>query len=291
VFAVLGSESVGRIQCRKQKPSTRVICFASGKGGVGKTHTVVNFAVALAERGKSVLVLDADLSLANVDVMLGIPVQYTLRHVLDGRKTLEEIVVTGPAGIAILPAASGIESLTELSAAQHLGLMQGIEEIAGQYDYLLIDTAAGIGRSVLFFSSAANEVICIANDEPTALTDVYALVKVLSRQYGEKKFRILMNDVREEKRAQSAFQRLERAAERHLKVKLEYLGCVPTDQEVRAAVLRQKTVVREYPSSESARAFQRLVAGIDGEAYQRNVKGGVQFFFEQQVTNVNAYGS
>lgn len=273
---------------RKQIP--RVLCFASGKGGVGKTHTVSNLAISLAERGKSVLVLDADLGLANIDVLLGLSVQYTLRDVLAGRKTLEEILITGPLGIRILPATSGVTGLTELSREEHLGLMLAIEDLARGYDYLLIDTAAGIGRSVTFFSSAAHEVICVSNDEPTALTDAYALVKVLSREYGEKRFRVLMNDVSDDFRAKRAFDRLRNAAEKHLHVKTEYLGCIPSAEEVREAVLEQRAVVQEHPSSPVGRAFARLAEMIDSEQATVKNSGGMQFFFGS-LSECEAYGS
>ncbi len=269
---------------------TRVISFTSGKGGVGKTNLVVNLGVALAEKGHTVLLLDADLGLANVDVLLGIQPKYTLHEVLSGEKSLTEVMVDGPAGVSIIPAASGVEVLRGLSSEQRLLLLEAVENIAYSFDYLLIDTGAGIGGDVMYFNSAATEIVCCITNEPTSLTDAYALIKVLSKNYCEKSLAIVVNEVNSEREARETFSRLARSVARFLQVELRYLGWVPVDPAVPAAVREQRALVQIFPSSLAARAMTHLADGIDGEFWKFRVKGGMQFFFKQ-LLELNAYGS
>lgn len=268
---------------------TRVMSFTSGKGGVGKTHSLVNTAIALAQRGRRVLVLDADLGLANIDVLLGVHIEYTLHDVFEGRKALSEIIVPGPEGISIIPAASGVDSVCNLSFQERSILLESVEEIAGDYDYLLIDTPAGIGSDVIYFNCASNEIICVINSEPTSLTDAYALIKVLSRKYGEKAVSILVNNVASEKHAKQAYERLSRAVSQFLHISVRYLGWIPSDTTVRDAVTEQRAVLLEYPSSRVSLALASFAERIDEDYHRLKVKGGVQFFF-QQLLDVNNYG-
>ncbi|MBN8550642.1 MAG: MinD/ParA family protein [Deltaproteobacteria bacterium] len=276
------------------KGITRVISFTSGKGGVGKTSSVVSTAIALAREGKSVLLLDADLGLANIDVMLGVTPRATIHDVLRGEKTLEEVMINGPEGISIIPAASGVESICNLDSEQQLTLMRAIEEVAYQFDYLLIDTAAGIGTDVMFFNSASREIVCVVNPEPTSLTDAYALIKVLSTQYGEKSVSVLVNNVRAnsmpaEREAQMVFNRLSTAVERFLHIELKYLGFVPSDPSLIEAIRSQRALMELYPSSPSGLAFASLARKIDAEFHELRVKGGMQFFF-QQLLEMSSHG-
>jgi flagellar biosynthesis protein FlhG len=260
---------------------TRVISFTSGKGGVGKTHTIVNTAIALAKRGKSVLLLDADLGLANVNVLLGLQPKYTLHDVFQGKKSLRDILITGPEGISIIPAASGVESICELNAPQKLSLMQGIEDVAHSFDYLLIDTRAGIGSDVMFFNTASSEIICVINNEPTSLTDAYATIKVLATQYGEKKVSVVANKVIDESDGLKAFNRLSRVVTKFLQTELKYLGHIPADQAVIQSIQSQKSVQDLFPTSTVTKAFNKLAQRVDEEFLENRVKGGMQFFFEQ----------
>lgn len=277
---------------------TRVISFTSGKGGVGKTNTVVNVAISLAAAGKSVLVLDADLSLANVDVMLGLRSEYTLQHVLAGTHSMSEVMISGPGGISIIPAASGVESICDLDADQRLLLMQAVEEVAANYEYLLIDTRAGISADVMQFNSAASEIVCVITNEPTSLTDAYALIKVLAKNYAEKSISILANNISNaqrsaEQEALRAFRRLEHSVNRFLKkeqVELRYLGFVPADPLVSESVRSQRAVVELFPSSPVGLAFSSLAKRIDENFSEFKVKGGMQFFF-RQLLEVGVHGS
>lgn len=285
-------------EMQKATAVTRVMSFTSGKGGVGKTNSVVNLALSLAERGRSVLILDADLGLANVDVMLGLKTKYTLHDVIEGRRTLNEVIVSGPSGISVIPAASGVESICNLACHERLGLLQAVEEIASQYDYLLIDTCAGIGQDVMHFNSAAGEIVCVITAEPTSLTDAYAMIKVLARNYNEKSISILANNIQATSRTASdeasrAYRRLQLSVERFLsaeQVELKYLGFIPAETAVNEAIRNQRSVVELFPSSAAARAFTEIANKIDLEFSDYRIKGGMQFFFKQ-LMEVGTYGS
>ena len=268
---------------------TRVISVTSGKGGVGKTHTVTNLGISLASLGCSVLVLDADLGLANVDVLLNLKPKGTLHDVLKGSLRLDDILLEGPGGISIIPAASGVEELHELRSEEKLLLLEEIERIAYRYDYLLIDTPAGIGSDVMYFNSAAAEVVCVINGEPTSLTDTYALIKVLSTTYGEKNFSVVVNNVADETEAAAAFKKLTRAVERFLKVKVRYLGWVPTDGTVRECVMQQQAISAEFPSSKASLSIAAIARKVAEEKPEVTVKGGMQFFF-RQLLEMTSYG-
>ena len=284
-------------QAKKSRSLTRVISFTSGKGGVGKTNTVVNVATGLSELGRSVLILDADLGLANVDVMLGLRSEYTLHDVVEGRRRMDEIMLSGPSGITVIPAASGVESICNLDHEKRLTLMHAIEEVALNYDYLLIDTRAGISSDVMHFNSAANEIVCVITSEPTSLTDAYALIKVLAKNYNEKSISILANNINSsarplEQEALAAFKRLQNSVDKFLsreQVDLKYLGYIPADILVSEAVRSQKAVSALYPSSSVGMAFRRLSEKIDFDFTQYRMKGGMQFFFKQ-LMEMEAYG-
>src|SRR5579872_1579455 len=174
----------------------QVIAVTGGKGGVGKTSVSVNMATAMAAAGKRVVLLDGDLGLANADVFLGLSPRYTLAHVLSGERTLDEVVIPAPQGFLVVPAASGAADLVHMGAAEHLGLVQAFSTLAARLDVLIVDTAAGIAHSVLQFSQACQHVVVVICDEPASLTDAYALVKVLSRNHGVRRFRVLANQMR-----------------------------------------------------------------------------------------------
>ena len=169
--------------------------FTSGKGGVGKTHIVVNLAYALQRLGARVMVLDADLGLANVDVLLGLAPRFNIQHVLAGQKTLADVLVAGPAGMMILPASSGVQDLVQLTEGQRLQLLAELDALETQVDFLLVDTGAGISANVMYFNMAAQEIVVVVTPEPTSMTDAYALMKVLSTKYAEKNFKVMLNAV------------------------------------------------------------------------------------------------
>ena len=213
----------------KQPRLIKVIAVTGGKGGVGKTNITLNTAVAMAKRGQRVLVLDADLGLANVDVMLGLRVDKNLSHVLSGECTLDEVLVTGPHGIKIAPATSGSQSMTELTPTQHAGLIRAFSELKAPIDVLIVDTAAGISDMVLSFSRAAQDILVVVCDEPTSLTDAYALIKILNREHGVFNFKVVANMVRNVREGQELFNKLSKVTGRFLDVALELVATVPFD--------------------------------------------------------------
>lgn len=273
-----------------QKP-IKVIAVTSGKGGVGKTNVAVNLSVSLAQRGRSTLLLDADLGLANVDVLLGLSPSANLAQVFDGTLELEDVLIEGPAGVKIVPAASGVAALADLDARQCGGLVSAFAALPYDVDIMVIDTASGIGRDVSTFCQAADEVLVVVCDEPSSLTDAYALIKVLSRDRGVRDFHVLCNNVRNSAHGETLFRTLLRACDRFLDVGVRYFGMVPADEAVKRAVRRQQAVVECYPGSPAGRAFKELARRADNGEASGDVSGRPAFFLERRVAGGRALGT
>ncbi len=261
----------------------QVVAVTGGKGGVGKTNVSVNLGVALCKLGRRVTLLDADLGLANVDVLLGLKPRRNLADVLEGHATLAEVVVPGPSGLRIVPAASGTQAMVQLGPREHAGLISAFSEIAHQMDVLIVDTAAGISDEVISFLLAAQEIVVVVCNEPTSITDAYALIKVLNSQYGVKRVRVLANMVRSQQEGKSVFAKLVTVTERFLEVTLEYAGWIPFDEHVRRAVQRQRSVVDAYPSSKASQSFMELAREVDRWPVPAAPRGHLEFFVEQLV--------
>jgi flagellar biosynthesis protein FlhG len=264
-------------------PRTQVIAVSSGKGGVGKTNVVANLAVALAKMGQRVLVLDADLGLGNLDVLLGLVPQYTMEHVLAGTRSLDDIVLEGPAGIQVLPASSGVPNLTALTESQQLMIQEQLEHISADRDVLLIDTGAGISPTVTFFASSAHDTIVVISPEPTSLTDAYALIKVLARQYREHRFKVLVNQAKSPREANEVFRKLDMAADRFLHVAIDYIGYIPDDDYVPLAVMQQKAIAELFPDAPASHAFERLARQVTAWPKPAIPKSSVQLLWQRLV--------
>jgi flagellar biosynthesis protein FlhG len=261
----------------------RTLAITSGKGGVGKTNVVVNLALELAKMGRKVLLIDADLGLANVDVVLGLAPKFSINDVIHGEKTLEEIVVEGPRGIRILPASSGVSELSQLSNDEKLMILQELDAFETDADTVLIDTAAGISDMVLYFNTAAQERIVVATGEPTSLTDAYALIKVMYTQRQERRFKILVNNVSDAKAAKEVYRKLAMAADHFLGgLSLDYLGFIPADPAVNKAVMQQKALVEAYANAPASQAFRQLAINLLNLPMEQT-SGNIKFFWRRLV--------
>ena len=258
---------------------TKTIAITSGKGGVGKTNIVANLAIALSKKGKKVLVLDADLGLCNIDVLLGMCPKHNIQDLLNGNKSLKEIIVRGPEGILIVPASSGVQELTQLDEFKKLRLIDEFQHLDNEIDFLLIDTGAGISSNVTFFCIASQSTVVVITPEPTSLTDAYALIKVLNTRYHEKDFKILINQARSSTEAMDIYRRLHLVTDRFLNVSLDYIGYIPYDRALQKAVRAQKAVIMQSPKSPSSEAFKVLADRVRG-FNNSGPKGGIQFFFD-----------
>ncbi len=246
-----------------QQDRGRVITISSGKGGVGKTNISVNLAISLASKGRNVCVFDADTSLANVNILLNLTPEYTLEQVLDGSKTIDEILLKGPGGISIVPAASGIAEFASLDIAQQKILLQALSTLEQRFDYLIIDTAAGISANVTTFLQATEHNVLIVTPEPTSLTDAFALMKVMRQKQCESKVHILTNMVDNYLNSVDIYKRLSGASVRYLNTDVEYLGYVPRDEHLRLSVQKQIPVTIGYPGSQASYRFAALADSIE----------------------------
>jgi len=275
-------QASGLRQAARSKP-VRVIAVTSGKGGVGKTNVSVNLGVCLAGMGRDVMLLDADLGLANVDVMLGLHPKRNLSHVIRGECSLDDVVVTGPEGLRVVPASSGLQAMSELSPAEHAGVIHAFSEFHIPLDYLIIDTAAGISDGVVSYTKAAQEVVIVLCDEPASITDAYALIKLLSRDYGLHRFRVLTNMVTDIQAGRNLYQKIVKVTDRYLEVALDFMGVVPNDEYLRKAVQRQRAVSDAYPRCKSSLAFKKLAQRADSWPMPTSAGGRLEFFVERLI--------
>lgn len=260
---------------------TRVIAVTSGKGGVGKTNVAVNIAVCLARAGERVMLFDADLGLANVDVALGLKPQFDIQHVVSGERDLDDVIMQGPGGVRIVPASSGVARMASLSPTEQAGLVHAFSTLRTPVDTLIVDTGAGIDKTVLTFTAACQDIIVVVCDEPTSLTDGYSLIKVLNQDCGVKRFQVLANMVDNDLQGRQLFERLCKASDRYLDAHLGFLGAVPRDEYLRRAVRAQESVVLAYPRSPSSRALADIANRV--RALPRTSSGGGLGFFVEQL--------
>jgi flagellar biosynthesis protein FlhG len=265
------------------KAPLKVYAVTSGKGGVGKTNITANLAVTAARAGKRVLIIDADLGLANIEIVLGVKPRYHLGDLLDGGRSIDEVLVEGPAGVMLLPAGSGVQSLTQLSDQQKLRFVDALEPIEEMFDLVFIDSGAGIGENVLFFVGAAQEAILVVNPEPTSLVDAYAVVKVLSQKAGVQTFNVIINPVVDELAARGVFQKLTTVTSRFLEAKVRHLGYVPRDENLHRAIMAQRPVCEMFPSSPSARALTVIAERLLGDKQPTTlpVEGGMKLMWQR----------
>ena len=269
----------------KRASSTRVISVTSGKGGVGKTNIVANLGYAFARRGAKVLILDADLGLGNLDVLLGLAPKFNLSHVIMGQKSIQDIIVEGPGNMRILPASSGIQELTQLNQTQKIQILTELDQLIDAVDILFIDTAAGISSNVMDFNVTAHEIIVVVSPEPTAITDAYALMKVLSLKYAEKSCKVIVNLADTSAQGREVFRQLNMVTERFLDMNIDYLGSVLFDAKITQGVKQQKLVSELYPDTQGSKCFTDLAQKIFASSPTHVPKGDSNFFWHHLTEN------
>jgi len=247
---------------RESRSAARTVAVTSGKGGVGKTNMSLNLGILLSAMGERVIVLDADLGLANIDVICEVQARYNLAHVLAGKKTLAEIVVPGPGGVRIVPGASGITQLADASDADRQRLLDQLQQLERTCDTMIIDTAAGIGHNVTDFAASADVVLVVTTPEPTAITDAYAVIKVLTRDDDYPEMRCVVNMAASRKEATEVLERMTGAARQFLGAYVQPAGEVLHDQHVPMAVRRRQPFVMEFPGCDAAICLRRLAGSL-----------------------------
>ena len=248
------------------REALRVIAVTSGKGGVGKTNVSANLAALAARSGKRVLIIDADLGLANVDIIFGIKPMRHIGDLLQPGVSANDVLAQAAPNIHILPAGSGVQSLTELDRKDKLRLVAALDTLEERFDLVIIDSGAGIGDNVLFFVGAAQEVVLVLSPEPTSLVDAYAVVKVLSQH---------------EMPARDMFQKLSTVTGRFLTAKLRHLGYVPRDENVHRAVMAQKPVVDLFPMAPASRALVDVAERLFSEPAPQVLEGGMKVMWQR----------
>ncbi len=279
-----------RVRLQQPKP-VKVVAITGGKGGVGKTTISINLALALARLGERTLLLDADLGLASIDTHLGLQPRFNLSHVISGEAALEDIIMQVCPGVQLVPAASGILRMAELSQIEQAGLIHAFSELTSDLDTLIIDSAPGISSSMMQFAKAAHEVVVVVCDEPASITDAYAVIKLLSREHGVSRFHILVNMIREPTQAGEVYSKIARVAERFLDVTLLPIGGIPHDTYLQRAIQKQAGVVQQYPGARSSSAFRKLAKTTSTWPTPDTPRGHVEFFVERIIASTKSAGS
>lgn len=266
----------------------QVIAVTGGKGGVGKSNISVNLGIALAEMRRRVVLLDADLGLANLDVLLGLKADKNISDVLNGSSSLADVMITGPSGIKLVPASSGLQQMASLGPQEHAALINAFSELDNQLDVLIVDTAAGITDTVISFVRAANEVLVVVCDEPSSITDAYALIKLLNTEHDIFRFRVVANMTRTPQEGQHLFNKLNTVCDRFLDVSLQYVGYVPFDENVRKSIQKQKPFLQYAPTCKASIAMRGIAKEVDQWPLPSAARGHLEFFVERLLQTANA---
>jgi flagellar biosynthesis protein FlhG len=267
----------------RDSDAVRIITVAGGRTGVGKTSTVVNLAVALANNGKHVLVLDENPRHNNVNANLGLKARYDLLHVINRDKTLEQVILPGPEGISVLTAMRGVHALAKLDHDDQEWLIKCFGKLPNPVDVVLVDTAAGTASHVLSLSLAAQQMLVVLSGAASSITDAYALIKIMSREYAKRHFLVLVNKVASEPEARAIFDNISQVARRHLSVALDFAGCIPTDEKLRRSAQLCRPVVEAFPVSVSAAGFRKLADDLLRRPCPGEYGGGVENFVQRLI--------
>ncbi len=249
---------------------------------MGKTNFTLNLGIALGEFGKKVMILDADLGLANVDVLLGAAPKYNLSHVISGKRTIKEIVIKGPNDIDIIPGGSGVYELAQLPEEDLNKFLEQLSNIDNDYDFLLIDTGAGLNKSVLSFSLAADEVFIITIPEPTSLTDAYGLIKTINKHRYMGKIKLIVNRVTSREEGEVTGKKIKIVVERFLdNCDLKVLGFINYDRQVIESVKKQEPFLTAYPNAQATADIYSIAADILNITYEKKINKGLKDYFSR----------
>ncbi|MEE9412701.1 MAG: MinD/ParA family protein [Methylococcales bacterium] len=266
-----------------QSKPARVLAIASGKGGVGKTCIATNLSVALARNGHRTALLDGDTGLSNADIMLGLQPKQNLSDVIGGKCSIADIVVDGPEGLLLIPAASGLQAMAGLSIHQQASIIRGLSELDNQVDILIVDVPTGISSSAVNFALAAQEIVVVVCDEPASLADAYAFIKLLSLEYNVHQFQIISNMVTSLNSGSELYKRLVQATDFNLDVSLIHLGSIEYDLELKRAVQNQQMVVKLYPNAVSSQQLLQITDVIESWKHHYVPRGCLEFFVERLI--------
>ena len=270
------------------RPALRVLAVTSGKGGVGKTSIAANLALHAAALGRRVLILDADLGLANVEILYGLSPRWHLGHVLAGQVSLEEALIEGPRGVRVLASGSGVQESSRFGDEERLGLLAALDAVEDRFDLLIVDSPAGIHDNVLFFVGAAQEALLVVSPEPTSLSDAYAAVKSLSQRAGLQHFHVVVNFVASDEAARRVFDKLAQVTARFLTARLDYLGHIPRDENLSRAVLLQRPALEAFPRA----PFSRALGAVGDALWRKNPppphSGGLKFLWQRLLREADS---
>lgn len=263
----------------------RVISVTGGKGGIGKSTISVNLAVAYAKMKKKVLLFDADLGLANVDVLLGLHPEKNIHDVISGDCSLSDVCIDGPHGLKIIPSASGIQRMADLTYAESVGLIQSFSTLTNDFDVMIVDMASGISDQVMGLTHASQDILVVICNDPSSLMDSYAVIKILHQKYSRSRFGIIVNKVRTSHEGFSIFSKFQQIVSRFINISMHFIGHVPNDDYVGFAARERVSIIDKFPQSHAALAITNLALGIDHWSDDTSLAGGIHFFFERLIRN------
>jgi len=258
-----------------------VIAVTSGKGGVGKTNIAVNLSVALGARGARVLAIDADLGLANMDIVMGLAPTYTTAELVRGDAHIDEVLVQGPQNVWLLPGASGQYDLANLTDVQRQDFFTAVDTLEDRFDVVVVDTGAGVGSNAIGFASAAKEIIVVVTPEPTSVADAYGMLKVLCTRCGVRRVKVLTNLVQGEREGEQVFRRLANLAARFLSISLDHIGSVPRDASIGRAVMRGEPAMSAFPTAAASRALEGIAERLLESEDRDERQGAMRLFWRR----------